>query len=85
MSVGPAAERPVIFSFTFTDGKIVDTCNAQAHQAVFIKLPVLVAVAAELVAAVIVPFILPCRRIFRRVQHRAAASVGLVVRLSSDI
>ena len=57
MSVGPAAERPVIFSFTFTDGKIVDTRNAQAHQAVFIKLPVLVAVAAEPVAAVIVPFI----------------------------
>src|ERR1700682_5275807 len=57
MVVGATAERPVIFSFALLDRKIIDARDAQAHQAMFVEFPVLVAVAAEPVPAVIVPFI----------------------------
>src|SRR6476620_3446467 len=57
MRLGPAAKRPMIFSFAFTDRKVIDARNAQAHQAVLVELPVLVAVTAKPAATVIVPFI----------------------------
>jgi hypothetical protein len=57
MLVGAAAERPVVFALAFLDRKIVDAGDAKAHQAVLVELPVLVAVAAKPVAAVVVPFI----------------------------
>jgi len=47
----------MIFSFAFTDRKVIDARNAQAHQAVLVELPVLVAVTAKPAATVIVPFI----------------------------
>src|SRR5262249_14989390 len=57
MIVGATAERPVIFAFALLDPQIVDAGNAHAHQPLRVKLPVLVAVAAEPVAAVVAPFI----------------------------
>src|SRR5438105_12429886 len=47
----------MIFAFIFDDRQIVDAGNAPAHQAVLVEFPVLVAVAAKPVAAVVVPFI----------------------------
>ena len=57
MIVGPAAERPVVFALGLGDRQVVDARDPQAHQAVLVELPVLVAVAAEPLAAVVVPFI----------------------------
>src|SRR5258708_7312759 len=57
MVVGATAKRPVIFSFALLDRKIIDARDAQAHQAILVEFPVLVAIAAEPVPAVIVPFI----------------------------
>src|ERR1051326_2618742 len=57
MIVGPASERPVIFALAVLDAKIVDAGNTQPHQALLVELPVLVAVAAIPIAAVVVPFI----------------------------
>src|ERR1700730_15089387 len=57
MVVGATAERPVIFSFALPDRKIIDARDAQAHQAMLVEFPVLVAIAAEPMCAIIVPFI----------------------------
>src|SRR5476649_443898 len=57
MVVGPAAGRPVIFSLALFDRKVVDARDAQAHQTVLVEFPVLVAIAAEPVSAVVVPFV----------------------------
>src|SRR5712691_213695 len=55
--VRAAAERPVILALALLDRKIVDAGDAQAHQAVLVELPVLVAVAAEPASAVVVPLV----------------------------
>jgi hypothetical protein len=47
----------VIFSFALLDRKVIDARDAQAHQAMPVEFPVLVAIAAEPVSAVIMPFI----------------------------
>src|SRR5262245_45810007 len=57
MILGPRAERPVIFSLLFGNGKVVNAGDAPPHQAVLRKLPVLVAVASEPAAAVVMPLI----------------------------
>src|ERR1700738_5066246 len=57
MVVGATAERPVIFSFALLDRKIIDARDAQAHRAMLVEFPVLVAVAAQPVPSFIVPFI----------------------------
>src|SRR6266481_8418818 len=57
VTIGTAAQRPVVFALALLDRQIVDAGDAQAHQAVLVEFPVLVAVAAEPVAAVVVPFI----------------------------
>src|SRR5690348_13330927 len=57
MIVGPAAQRPVVFALALPDRQVVDAGDAQAHQPLGVEFPVLVAVAAEPVAAVVVPFI----------------------------
>src|SRR4029077_2048058 len=57
MIVGAAAERPVILPLALRDRQIVDAGDAQAHQAVLVEFPILVAVAAEPIAAVVMPFI----------------------------
>src|SRR5260221_6377761 len=55
--VGTAAERPMIFALAFLDRRVVDAGDAQAHQAVRVEFPVLVAIAAEPGTAVVVPLI----------------------------
>src|ERR1700730_12269906 len=55
--VGAAAERPVVFALALFDRQIVDAGDAQTHQAMFVEFPVLDAIAAEPVAAVVVPLI----------------------------
>ena len=55
--VGTATQRPVILAFAFLDWQVIDARDAQMHQALLIKFPVLVAIAAESIAAVVVPFV----------------------------
>jgi hypothetical protein len=55
--IGTAAKRPVTPALAFLNRKIVDAGNAQAHQAVLIELPILVAVAAKPIATVVVPLV----------------------------
>jgi hypothetical protein len=55
--VGTATERPMVSALALLDRKIVDAGNAEAHQAVFVELPILVTVAAKPIAAVVVPLV----------------------------
>src|SRR5215475_10696836 len=57
MIVRAAPERPVIFALALLDWQIVDARDAKAHQPLIVKLPILIAVAAEPTATVIMPFI----------------------------
>ena len=57
MVIGATPVWPVIFSFALLDRKIIDARDAQAHQATLVEFPVLVAIAAEPIPTVIVPFI----------------------------
>ena len=54
---GARAERPAVFALAVCDRKIVDAGDALAHQALFVEFPILVAIAAEPMAAVIMPLI----------------------------
>ena len=47
----------MVFAVTGIDRQIVDAGDASPHQTLLVKFPVLVAVAAEPVAAVVVPFV----------------------------
>src|SRR5262249_35375751 len=60
--IGAAAKRPVIFALALLDREIVYAGDAQAHQAVPIELPILIAIAAKPVAAVIVPLVCETHR-----------------------
>src|SRR3984893_10431348 len=53
--IGTAAKRPVIFALALPDREVVYAGDAQAHKAMRIELPVLVAITAKPVAAIIVP------------------------------
>src|SRR4029077_8011898 len=55
--VGATAQGPVKAAVRFADWGIIDGCEAATHQAVVVKLPILVAVGAKPVAAVVMPFI----------------------------
>src|ERR1700730_1052944 len=55
--VRAAAERPVVFALALLDRNIVDAGDTQARQPVLVKFPVLISVAAEPVAAVVVPLV----------------------------
>src|SRR6202011_858403 len=58
MIPGPRARRvPVILAIGFGNGNVVDGGDAPAHQPADIELPVLVAVGAEPVSRVVVPFV----------------------------
>src|SRR5215467_5595668 len=57
MAVRASPERPVVLALALPDRQVVDARDAHAHQAVLVELPVLVAVAAVPVAAVVVPFV----------------------------
>src|SRR5499427_3804778 len=57
MIVGPATQRPVILAFALFDWQVINAGDPQTHQPVLIELPVLVAIAAKPVAAIIMPFV----------------------------
>ena len=57
MRIGPAAKRPVIFSFRLLDWEIVDASVAKSHQTIVAKLPILIAIRAEPIPRVVVPFV----------------------------
>ena len=57
MIVRPPPQRPMIFAPAHRDRQIVDAGVAGAHEALLVELPILVAIAAEPMAAVVVPFI----------------------------
>lgn len=57
MVVGAPSQRPVVLPLAFGDRQIVDAGMTAAHQALLIKLPVLVPVGAEPVPRVVVPFV----------------------------
>src|SRR6266446_8327860 len=57
MIIGAAAKRPVVLALALLDRKIVDARDAQTHQALLVELPVLVAIAAKPLSAVVVPLI----------------------------
>ena len=57
MLIGASAERPMIFAIRFLDWKIIDARESQPHQAIVVKLPILVAVGAIPVSGVVVPFV----------------------------
>ena len=57
MIVGSSAERPEKPAVGLRDRQIVDAGDASAHQPVVVEFPVLIAVAAEPVTAVVVPLI----------------------------
>ena len=57
MIVGSAAEGPMIFAIVVADGQVVDAGDATAHVAVFVEFPVLIAVGAEPIAGIVMPFV----------------------------
>src|SRR5262245_34392785 len=57
MIVGTAAEGPMILALARLDGKVVDARDPKPHQALLVEFPVLVAVAAVPIVAVVVPFV----------------------------
>src|SRR6266481_9325633 len=62
MRVGPAAKRPMIFSFRLLDWEIVDASVAKSHQTIVAKLPILFAVGADPIRRVVVPFVSEAHR-----------------------
>src|ERR1022692_3733904 len=57
MIIGSAPHRPPVFALGFCDRTIIDTGDAQPHQALFVKFPILVAITATPVATRIMPLI----------------------------
>ena len=47
----------MVSALTILDRKIIDAGNAQAHEAVFGEFPILVAIAAKPITAVVVPLV----------------------------
>src|SRR5271156_4942378 len=57
MVVGTPAGGPEILAVGFDNRQVVDAGDAPAHQAVLVELPELVAIGAEPLAAVVMPFV----------------------------
>src|SRR5215469_2180258 len=55
--VRTASQRPVIFAFALLDWQIVYAGDPPAHQALLVEFPVLVAIAAEPITTVVMPFV----------------------------
>jgi 2-keto-3-deoxy-L-rhamnonate aldolase RhmA len=55
--IGPSSQWPTVLALGFFDWEIVDAGDASAHQSLLIKFPVLVAIAAEPIAAIVMPFV----------------------------
>ena len=57
MVIGASTEEPVIFALAIFDRQVVDAGDPQSHKALFVELPILVAIATKPVARIIMPFI----------------------------
>src|SRR5262245_35733367 len=57
MFIWATTKRPMILALRLLDGQVVDRCKPELHQAVSIKLPVLIAVGAKPIPGVVMPFI----------------------------
>src|SRR6266849_8812367 len=57
MVIGASTEEPVIFALAIFDRQVVDAGDPPSHQALFVELPILVAIATKPVARIVVPFI----------------------------
>src|SRR3954463_12214298 len=57
MVIGASTEEPVIFALAIFDRQVVDAGDPPSHQALFVELPILVAIAAKPVSRIVVPFI----------------------------
>src|SRR5712671_5008218 len=57
MVVGASTKGPVIFALAIFDRQVVDAGDPPSHQALFVELPILIAIAAKPVARIVVPFI----------------------------
>src|SRR6187551_2542352 len=57
MVVGASAERPMEFALAVGDRQVVDARDAALHEAAIVELPILVAVGAIPLAAIVTPFI----------------------------
>src|ERR1700724_1877790 len=62
MPIRTAPKRPLILTPWLLDRKIVDACEPQPHQAMFIKFPILIAIRPEPIPGVIVPFVREAHR-----------------------
>src|SRR5260370_19892126 len=57
VGIGPSSGRPMIFTLARCNRKIVDAGDAQAHQAMFVEFPILVAVAPKPMPAIVMPLV----------------------------
>src|SRR2546423_14915777 len=57
MLIGTATKWPMILAVRFLDWQVINGGKAKSHQAIAIKLPVLVAIGAEPIPRIIMPFI----------------------------
>src|ERR1700693_2458628 len=57
MVIGASTKEPLIFTFAIFDRQVVDAGDPPSHQALFVELPILVAIATKPVARIVVPFI----------------------------
>src|SRR6476661_8153566 len=57
MVIGASTEEPVIFALAVFDRQVVDAGDPPSHQALFVELPILVAITTKPVARIVVPFI----------------------------
>ena len=57
MIVRAAPERPVVLALAFFDGQVVDAGDPETHQPLLVELPILIAIAAKPIAAVVMPFV----------------------------
>src|SRR3954451_15634881 len=57
MVIRASTEEPVIVALAIFDRQVVDAGDPPSHQALFVELPILVAIATKPVARIVVPFI----------------------------
>src|SRR6266699_2071613 len=57
MRIRTAPKRPMILTLRLLDREIVDAGMAKPHQAMVTKLPILIAIRAEPIPGIIVPFV----------------------------
>src|SRR5882672_9640774 len=57
MVVGASTKGPVIFALAIFDRQVVDAGDPPSHQALFVELPILIAIAAKPVSRIVMPFV----------------------------